>query len=127
MTKMVTTLVAASLAAGLIGIAVAAEPLGEVTVQASRVMKTTVGRTSSGIPIVDSTLSYGVSYADLNLTKHADVVTLQTRVKDAAKKACTQLGHLFPVTQFQQTDAECTKAAADKALAKVDELAGAAK
>jgi len=127
MTKMVATLVAASLAAGVFGVAMAAEPMQEVTVQASRVMKTTVGRTSSGIPIVDSALSYGVSYADLDLSKHADVVTLQTRVKDAAKKACSQLTHLYPVTQFQESDADCTKAASDKALAKVDALAAAAK
>ena len=114
-----------ALLVGVFGIAAAAEQLQEVTVQAARVVKTAVGHTATGIPIVDASISYGVSYADLNLASHADVVMLQGRVKSAAEKACKQLVQLYPVAEGQ-SEGDCSKSATDKALAKVDELAAAA-
>jgi hypothetical protein len=40
---------------------VIAQDMGEVTVQASRIVTKTEGKTASGIPIVDVSLTYGVS------------------------------------------------------------------
>jgi len=114
-------LFAAALASGI----AVAQTQPEVTVQASRVVnQKLVGHTSAGIPIVDVSLSYGVSYAGLNLALHADVMELEKRVNDAAQAACKELGRKYPVSQ--QTDAECAKQAVDKAMAKVNELAAAA-
>ena len=114
-------LFAATLASGI----AVAQTQPEVTVQASRVVnQKLVGHTSAGIPIVDVSLSYGVSYAGLNLALHADVMELEKRVNDAAQAACKELTRKYPVSQ--QTDAECAKQAVDKAMAKVNELAAAA-
>ncbi len=126
MSKLLRGGTALTLAIGFLGFAAAAEQLQEVTVQATRIIKSPGGRTASGIPLVDTALSYGVSYADLNLASHADVTTLQKRVKDVAVKACKQLAQLNPVTETQATEADCTKVASDEALAKVDELAAVA-
>ena len=59
--------------------------------------------------------------AGLNLALQADVVALETRVKDAALKACKEIGHQYP--NSTPSDAECAKAAADKAMVKVHDLA----
>ena len=125
MNRMFSAVAGAVMIAGACAIS-AAEQLQEVTVQATRVMKTSVGRTATGVPIMDTTLSYGVSYADLNLSSHADVLLLQKRVKDAAQKACKELADLNPLIEGQPGESECTKRAADKGLARVEELAAAA-
>ena len=125
MPKLIGGVTVVAFVIGILGVAAAAEQMQEVTVQATRVTKTSAGRTASGIPIVDTSLSYGVSYADLNLASHADVLTLKGRVKDASQKACQQLVQLDPLAESSPSEADCTKAAADKALAKVDELAAA--
>ncbi len=127
MTRPFIRLAAAAVSVGLLGVAAGAEPMQEVTVQAARVVEKPAGQSSTGVSIVDAALSYGVSYADLNLSKHDDVVTLQTRIKGAAKKACSELDRLYPISVGQKSNAECIKAAEDKALARVEELAAAAK
>ncbi len=111
-------------AAALTGNILLAQQMPEVTVQASRVVTKQVGRTSTGIPIVDASLSYGVSYAGLDLSTNSGVMELEKRVKDAAMKACKELSRQYPVSD--QTDADCAKTAADKAMVKVHELAAAA-
>lgn len=102
---------------------VVADDMGEVTVQASRVVSKTVGTTASGIPIVDVSLSYGVSAKDLDLSSHAGFMAMQKRVNDAAVAACKELDRQYP-----EKDTECVKTAVAKAMVKVNELAaGAAK
>lgn len=111
-------------AAALAGNILLAQQMPEVTVQASRIVAKQAGRTNSGIPIVDASLSYGVSYAGLDLNTNTGVMELEKRVKDAAMKACSELSRQYPIAD--QTDAECAKAATDKAMVKVHELAAAA-
>lgn len=111
-------------AAAFTGNILLAQQIPEVTVQASRVVEKQVGRTSTGIPIVDVSLSYGVSYAGLDLVTNAGVMELEKRVKDAAMQACKELSRQYPISA--QSDADCAKAAADKAMVKVHELAAAA-
>jgi UrcA family protein len=107
----------------VIGIAVA-QTTTEVTVEATRVMRTNAGRTPSGVPIADISLSYGVSYSGLDLASHAGAMQLEKRVKDAATEACKEISRQYP--DASPNDAECIKAATDKAMIKVRELEAAA-
>lgn len=109
----------------LLGGIVIAQDIEEVTVQGSRVVTTkVVGRTSSGVPIKDVSISYGVSIAGLDLASHAGFMEAEKRVNDVAAAACRDLVQRYPTGT--PSEAECTKAAADKAMVKVNELAAAA-
>src|SRR5579862_6064724 len=110
-------------AVSVAGIAIA-QDTGEVTVQASRVVKKTIGTTASGIPIQDVSLSYGVSTAGLDLSSSSGAAELKKRVVEAAKAACKELGRQYP--RSKPEDEACAKAAADKAMARVDELVAGA-
>jgi UrcA family protein len=112
------------LAATAFGTVVVADDMGEVTVQASRVVSKTVGRTSTGIPIVDVSLSYGVSAKDLDLASHAGAMELQKRVADAARAACKELSRQYP--DSTPNDADCEKTATAKAMVRVNEMLAAA-
>ncbi len=112
------------LAATAFGTVVIADDMGEVTVQASRVVAKTVGKTSSGIPIVDISLSYGVSAKDLDLASHSGAMELQKRVADAAQAACKELSRQYP--DSTPSDAECVKTATAKAMVRVNEMLAAA-
>lgn len=110
----------------ILGGAAIAQSTPEVQVIASRGVTTKpAGRSSSGIPILDVSLSYGVSIADLDLATNAGALQAERRVQSAAKKACTELGRQFPVSGT--SNADCTKEAADKAMLKVHDLVAAAK
>jgi len=114
-------LVASTLIAGI----AVAQNLEEITVQGTRMVTTKlVGRTSTGIPINDVSLSYGVSTAGVDLTSHAGVMELEKRVHEVAESACKELGKRYP--QSTPSDADCAKAAADKAMVQVNALAAAA-
>jgi UrcA family protein len=124
MTRIVIRVAIGLLAVTSVSTVVVADDMGEVTVQASRVNKQTVGRTASGVPIVDISLSYGVSAKDLDLASHAGAVELQKRVTDAAHAACKELGRQYP--DSLPNDADCEKAATAKAMVRVNELLAAA-
>ena len=104
---------------------VAAQTVQGVTVQATRILSTnTVGRTANGIPIVDLSLSYGVSTAGLDLASHAGAMELEKRVHDAGIAACKEISRQY--ADAMPNEAECAKAATDKALVRVHELEAAA-
>jgi UrcA family protein len=124
MTRIVIRAAIGLLAVTSLSTVVVAEDMGEVTVQASRVVKQTVGKTASGVPIVDIALSYGVSAKDLDLASHAGAMELQKRVADAARAVCKELGRQYP--DSTPNDVECTKTATDKAMVRVNELLAAA-
>jgi len=72
----------ASLLVGRIAIA---QNVEEVSVQAKRGLTTkVVGRTSSGLPLVDISLSHDASAAGLDLASNAGAAELERRVNDAA-------------------------------------------
>ena len=113
-------------AAALIGGIAAAQNVDEVTVQGTRVMTTeAAGRTTTGIPLVDVSLSYGVSVADLDLASQYGPIALEKRVRDAAMAACKEIGRQYPLST--PSDEACAKAAADKAMVKVHELVAEAR
>ena len=126
--KMVLMKVAVgAVASGLIGTVALAQNLEEITVQGTRMVTTEeVGHTSvAGIKINDVSLSYGVSTAGLDFGSHAGVLEAQKRVKGVAESACKELAKRYP--DGTPSDAECVKAATDKAMVKVNELAKAAR
>lgn len=115
--------------AGVLGALVAsgavfAQAAPEVVVTTHKVVEKSVGRTSTGIPIVDVSLSYGVNVADLDPATHRGALDLEKRVSDAAMEACKELGTRYPGAT--PSDAACAKAATDKAMVKVHELEAAA-
>jgi UrcA family protein len=69
----------------------------EITVTAPRAIQNTVGRGPTGISIQEISLSYQLSYADLDLTKTAGVSELDRRIKTIAKEACKALNNLNPL------------------------------
>ena len=125
MTKIVIKVAVGLFAAVLVSSISAAQQVEEVTVQASRIIQQHAGHTSTGIPIVDVSLSYGVSYAGLDLVSHDGVMQLERLVNEAAQQACKELSRQYPL-DAKPGDAECAKMAADKAMIKVHELAASA-
>ena len=118
--------VAAAIASVLISGVVVAQSLEEITVQGTRVLDAkSAGQNSMGIPIVDVSVSYGVSIADLNLASQYGPIALEKRVRDAAKAACEEIGRKYPLST--PSDEVCTKAATDKAMVKVRELVAKAR
>lgn len=125
MTKILIRVAAGLVAVTALSTAVVAQDMGSVTVSAKRMIsEKTVGRTASGIPIIDVAVSYGVKWQDLDLKSHAGVMELQKRVNDAAAAACKELDRQYPETAAGATD--CAKKTASQAMGKVDELAAAA-
>jgi UrcA family protein len=123
-TRLITVAVGLLVGASLSAVVVA-EDMGEVSVQASRVVKKVIGTTASGVPIEDISLSYGVSTAGLDLSTSAGAADMQKRIGNAATAACKELGRQYPTSTT--SDAECVKKATEKAMVKVNELIAAAK
>lgn len=119
MTNIVIRVAVGLFAVALVSGIATAQQVQEVTVQASRIVEKHTGH------IIDVSLAYGVSYAGLDLVSHAGVMLLEKRVKDAAQRACKELGRLYPLVGTP-SDAECAKTAADKAMVKVRQLAASA-
>jgi UrcA family protein len=124
MNKILVGTVIGVLASALAGTVAVAQQTEEVRVEASRVVKTVTTKGVSGMEIVDMSLSYGVSYAGLDLKTHAGAMELERRLNSAARKACKELGRQYP--DSTPGDAECAKAAAEKPLARAHELEAAA-
>jgi len=112
------------LASAFVASAAVAQQTQEVRVEASRIVKSVAEKTVSGTEILDMSLSYGVSYAGLDLASHAGAMELERRLNSAAQKACKELGRQYP--DSTPGDAECAKAAANKAMVKAHELEAAA-
>jgi UrcA family protein len=124
-TKLIGVTVAA-IASAFISSMVVAQNLEEITVQGTRVLDIKdAGRSNTGLPIRDISLSFGVNIADLDLATQYGPIALEQRVNDAAKAACDELGQKYPMST-PNTDA-CAKAAADKAMVKARALVAAAR
>ena len=88
-------LAAASVTAGNLAFAQQGEE--EVTIEAKRPEKV-VGRSYTGTPVEETTVTRKVRYADLDLTTHAGATELEKRVNDTAKAVCKQLDKVYPET-----------------------------
>ena len=69
----------------------------EVIVAEGPVTSRQVGRTKRGFPIESTELKRRVSYADLDLSKEADVTVFELRVETAARRSCEKLAHRHSV------------------------------
>lgn len=100
MKKLLAVAAAGAVMAAGVGMngALAQQQLQEIIVHAGPlVTKSIVGRaTGTGAPIERVSVDHYVSYADLDLIKHADVQTLNKRVQAAARLGCQQLDNLYP-------------------------------
>ena len=114
-----------AVASVIVGGIAMAQNVEEVTVQAQRglTMKV-VGRTSSGVPLVDMSLGYGVNAAGLDLASNAGAAELARRINEAARAACSEIGRQYPAAA--PSDAECAKSAAGEAMVKARKLVTAA-
>jgi UrcA family protein len=119
-----TGIAVAVAACGLTCAAAFAQNQEEVQVQAARTVSTVVGRTTTGIPIVEVALSYRVSLAGLDLSTKPGADEAGRRVNAAAGKACKEIGRQYP--NSTPSDSECARAASDKAMVRVHELVAAA-
>jgi UrcA family protein len=77
-----------------------------------------------GTPIVDISLSYGVSTAGLDLATASGAKALEQRIRDAADAVCKEIGRQYP--HSWPSDKECAQAAADRGMVKARELIQAA-
>jgi UrcA family protein len=69
-----------------------------------------------------------LSFADLDLSKPADVMELQKRISDTAKDICQDLSRRYPRTSFQVVvDRDCVKSAVDEATGVMKDLVAANK
>jgi len=104
----------------------AAPIMEEVVVVAPRLYRREqVGRAASGAPIERISVTRRVSYADLDLKLHADVMELEKRVRDMAKEACEQTDTLFRLENLEPSTAECIRRTEDAAMLQVHEAIAA--
>ena len=92
----------------------AAEEMEEIVVEAPFVRRE-VGQTAIGAKIEVIELRRRVSYADLDLSKYADVNELKTRIKTTAKESCEKLDDMVPGS------GEEIQSCTDKAVAGAEE------
>lgn len=69
-------------------------------------------------------MSYGVGYADLDLTRADDRAELEQRVQDAAAQICELLAERYSAGPF--TAGQCTREAQNEAMARVRQAVEAA-
>jgi UrcA family protein len=109
----------------LAGSVATAQELKEVTIQSTRETKIIVGRSYSGAPIEEMTLTRRVRFNDLDLATAAGGAELEKRVKDAARALCEELDKRNP--QSERTALPCAKAATEQAMVQVQAAIVAAK
>lgn len=92
----------------------------EVIVEAPRLVRKEVGRGDLGGKVELISLTRRVSYADLNLAMHADVMKLEQRINDTAKEACGQLAQMYPLADPKTPN--CVRQAVDGAMKQAQKV-----
>jgi UrcA family protein len=95
----------------------------EVTVRAPGIEKTEVKRSSTGVPVVMFTVSYKVSYEDLDLRTTEGMAELTKRIEDAAKQGCREIGLAYRTAQ--PSGWLCARHASKEAMAEVQQSVAA--
>lgn len=111
----------------LAAVAVSGSAMGQetegVTVRGPGIQSTEVERSATGVPVVMFTVSYKVSYEDLDLTTTDGMAELTKRIEDAAKQGCREIGLAYRTAQ--PSDWLCARHAAKEAIAEVEQLVAA--
>ena len=90
----------------------------EITVYAPHVHHRTIGRSAIGAPIEEISLSRGVDYSDLDLSRWDDVQLLDYRIRQAAYLACDELDHQYPEALYPSSDSNCVARATNEGRAQ---------
>jgi UrcA family protein len=80
-----------------------------------------LGRSSTGIPIEELSLSRTVDYSDLDLSRWSDVRLLDYRVREAAYAACRELDRQYPESlypPYQSDRSDCVARATRDGIAQ---------
>jgi UrcA family protein len=104
-----------------------ADPMQEIVVEAAApVHSQPTGQSPPGGASVDLlSVRYHVHLGNLDLTKHADVVALEEKIKEAAKKGCKDIKNQYPLRPMSDEDS-CVTAAVSSAMVKAREAIAAA-
>lgn len=95
------------------------DPIFELTVVAPRLVRQEVGREpATGSPVELVSLTRRVSYSDLDLALHANVLELERRIEATAREACVQLARLFPLSDPKTPDCVAEAVAGARAQAQ---------
>lgn len=113
----------AAAGASLLSVGAYGQAMEVVTVEAVR--EIVVGKSPIGAPIKELSIRSRVSYADLDLTKEADVATLRKRVEDTARSTCKEIKVDVPAEGW--TEERCIKNAISGAAGQIDQAVAAAK
>jgi len=100
----------------------------EIVEVAAPVVRRQYGRPNAiGMRVETIKLSQRVSYADLDLSKHADVIEFKVRIEATAKESCEQLSDMVPFDQSDRREIRrCTNRAVDNVEDDVQEAIAAA-
>lgn len=91
----------------------------EIVVVEAPIERETVSRSRSPVVRTETILlSRQVSFTDLDLTKHADVMELRQRVEKTARESCTALENMFPL---EETDSRYIQRCTRKAISSAEE------
>ena len=93
----------------------------EITIIAPHVQHRTIGRSYTGVPVEELSLSRGVDYGDLDLSRWDDVQMLDYRIRQAAYAACGELDRQYPETlypSYPSSDSNCVIRAVDEGRAQ---------
>lgn len=103
------------------------EVIEEVVAVESPIERERAGPTGMTIEIIG--LKRQVSFADLDLSKHADVTELERRIETTAKESCEKLEEMYPLPRNPSRSADirrCTKQAIGNAADEIDAAIAAA-
>lgn len=123
MRKLLQAQAIALLAAVAISGSAVGQETEEVTVRGPGIQSAEVERSSTGVPVVMFTVSYKVSYEDLDLTTTEGMAELTKRIEDAAKQGCREIGQAYRTAQ--PSDWLCARHASKAALDEVQQVVAA--
>ena len=97
--------------------------LESITVVAPRITYQVKRERGSAIPVQVTVAEKSalVKFADLDLTRTADLYRLEDRVGEAAAKVCEELAQQFP--EGEPSTPTCTRRAVDDAMAQIQQAA----
>jgi UrcA family protein len=93
----------------------------QMTIIAPYVHHRTIGRSYTGAPVEELSLSRVVDYSDLDLSRWTDVQVLDDRVRQAAYAACYRLDREYPESlypSYQSSDRDCVARATNEGMAQ---------
>ena len=97
----------------------------QITIQGQPVQVTTVGRSYTGIPIVQYSFQRTVSYSNLDLSTSSGATELKSRVRQTAREACETLSAADPL-DVPDDDGTCVRDATAGAMKQVTAAIAAA-